>query len=88
MAWKLHERLAAAGTICPLVFPKADGESWRDNVYDAWDAATKAAGCPGRISHDLRRTAVRHLVRRGVSEKIAMVGQRAQNARSSTATTS
>ena len=32
----------------------------------AWKAAVAAAGCPGRIPHDLRRTAVRNMVRRGV----------------------
>ena len=41
-------------------FPK----TWRD--------ACAAAGCPGRIPHDLRRTAVRNLVRAGVSETVAM----------------
>jgi hypothetical protein len=29
-------------------------------------------GCPGRIPHDFRRTAVRNLIRAGNSEKIAM----------------
>jgi hypothetical protein len=37
-----------------------------------WRDACAAAGCPGRIPHDLRLTAVRNLVRAGVSESVAM----------------
>lgn len=38
----------------------------------AWITACKKAGCPGRIPHDLRRSAVRNFVRAGVSQTIAM----------------
>ena len=37
-----------------------------------WKVACLAAGCQGRVPHDLRRPAVRNLVRAGVSEKVAM----------------
>ena len=38
----------------------------------AWQRACTDAGCPGRILHDFRRTAVRNLVRAGVPDTIAM----------------
>lgn len=42
------------------------------SLNKAWKAACVAAGCPGRIPHDLRRSAVRNLVRAGVSQTVAM----------------
>ena len=75
-----HVRLKRAGQIVPYVFVRmvAKGrggplEARRIGAFTkAWKAATIAAGCPGRIPHDLRRTAVRNMVRRGVPERVAM----------------
>jgi integrase len=76
-----HERLKKAGQIEPWVFfrmvAKGRGGEKKPkaitSLNKAWKAACRAAGCPGRIPHDLRRTAVRNLVRAGISERVAMM---------------
>jgi len=59
------------GRVIPWVFVHPDGTQIRDFRY-AWAKSCRAAGVPGRLVHDLRRTAVRNLERAGVSRSAAM----------------
>jgi integrase len=61
---------AKLGRIIPYVFHRAGLpiKSFRRS----WRSACRAAGVPGRIFHDFRRTAVGNLERAGVPRSVAM----------------
>jgi len=58
------------GRVIPLVFHRA-GKAVK-SFRVVFRSACKMAGCPGRVPHDFRRTAVRNLVRAGIPERVAM----------------
>jgi integrase len=61
--------------VAPWLFVHLEGPFAGQRITDfvrAWRSACKAAGVPGMLRHDFRRTAVRGLVNAGVSEIVAM----------------
>ena len=59
------------GRSIPHVFTRANGAPL-GSFNKAWATACRAAGVPGHVLHDFRRTAVRNLIRAGVPERVAM----------------
>ena len=64
------------GRIVPWVFHRRGRKI--GTVRREWDAARKAAGMPGALLHDFRRTAARNMERAGVSRSAAkrLIGHR------------
>jgi integrase len=74
----LQKRINA---IVPWVFHRTEHGRPLKGFTKSWRAACRAAGLPGRIPHDFRRTAVRNLERAGVPRSVAMamVGHRTES---------
>ena len=63
-------KVGGAVMLCDLIFHR-QGNPIRE-FRKAWRTACRIAVIPGRLFHDLRRSAVRDLVRSGVSQNVAM----------------
>jgi integrase len=68
----LWEARAQQDNKIPYVFPNRKGVGRIVNMRKSWGRALKKVGLEGKLFHDFRRTAIRNMVRAGVSESVAM----------------
>jgi integrase len=68
---RVSEIEKTSGQIIPWVFINSNGMPLVD-FRNAWRTACREAGCPGKLLHDFRRTAIRNFERRGVSRSAGM----------------
>jgi integrase len=69
--WELLAQCVRDKAPDDYVFTRSINEPVLD-FRSAWASLTSQAGLPGLLFHDLRRSAVRNMVRRGVPETVAM----------------
>jgi len=71
--WALRKRVFnKRGKLLPWIFLNRYGTDRIKQFHKSWKKACKTAGVPEKIFHDFRRSAIRNMIRAGVSEKVAM----------------